>query len=286
MAGMSAGEIQYRLAFEISPIYLTGGIAQNVPGATIPLISYTEGEGFDNILEASSNKSLDDYFAHFIPIPGSLLVNNAIGQYPFANQSVAANAIIFEPLQISLLMICPARAPGGMLSKQSVMTSLKRTLDEHNLAGGMYSIATPSFLYENCVMLRMIDASIGETRQVQYRYQLDFLRPLVTLEEAQQSYNNLMAKINSQTQIQADANGEIGWSGSGIATGNPSSGVSSDIVPATGTDPGLGYAPSTQITDPSSIGDISVTQQTEGAFPSSFSPVDTGASLINIPSFI
>lgn len=241
---MTPGEVQFKLTYEISPIFLTGGIAGSMPGATVPIISYTDGNLFGSILAAGQEQALDNFFAHFIPVAGSTLVNNAIGKYPLANQSVAANALIFEPLRISLVMICPARREGDFRQRQAIITSLKRTLDAHHLAGGTYTIATPTFLYTDCVMTGFSDASGGETRQPQYRYQLDFEQPLISQQAAQQSYNNLMAKIGSQTQLTPDANGEIGWSNTGNTVGNPESGAAPEIVPPNQTDPGLGFAPS------------------------------------------
>src|SRR5687767_5118560 len=147
---MTPGMAAFRLAYEISPIYLTGGVAGNVPGATVPIISYTEGGGFSQIIRAGEGADLDSFFAHYMPLPGSKLISNAIGQYPFANQSVAANALITSPLNISLMMICPSRNAGDYSRRQAVITSLIRTLEAHNLAGGTYTIATPSFLYTDC----------------------------------------------------------------------------------------------------------------------------------------
>jgi hypothetical protein len=92
-------------------------------------------------------------------------------------------------------------------------------------------------------MLRMTDASGGETHQAQYRYQLEFLQPLVTEAGAQQSYNNLMSKIGSQTQINPDGNGQVGWSGLGNTVGNPDSGAAPSAIPSTKPNPSLGFAP-------------------------------------------
>lgn len=247
---MNPSASSWRLTYEISPIFLTSGIVGNLPGAMTPLIAYTEGNSFGSILGGGSEQELDNYFAHFSQVPGSTMISNAIGQYPFANISVAANAIIFEPLTVSLIMLCPARSAGGYVERQAILTSLKRTLDSHNLAGGTYSIATPNFLYTDCVMVRMVDASIGETRQPQYRYQLDFIQPLVSEEGAKQSYNNLMAKIGGQTQLQAaDAN----WSNVPNSVGNPASGASPSIIPTTKTDPGQGFAPTGDLTTGSAL---------------------------------
>lgn len=242
---MTPGQAAFRLAFEISPIYLTGGVAGNVPGATIPIISFTEGGGFGNILGAGSGVDLDKFFAHFRPLPGSRLVSNAIGTYPFANQSVAANALISSPLTVSLLMVCPSRNPGDYTRRQAVITSLIRTLETHNLAGGTYSVATPSYLYTDCIMTAFTDASSGETKQAQYAFQIDFQKPLISAQEAQQRYNNMMAKVGSQTQMQPNSNGDLTWSNVNNSVGNPGSGASPSMVPTTNPNPGQGFAAST-----------------------------------------
>jgi hypothetical protein len=267
---MSPGEAEFKLACEISPIYLTRGIAGNVPGATVPLISYTENANSITAAQVGDS-SLDSFFAHFVPVPGSSLENNAVAHYPFSNQDVAANAIIFEPLTVSLVMICPVNTPGGYRTKSSILTSLKNTLRAHNLAGGTYSVATPAYLYVDCILLRMVDASSGgETRQAQYRYQLDFYQPLVTEEGAAQSYNNLMSKIGSQTRITPDENGNVNWSGAGNTVGNPTSGAAPTIIPSTKADPGLGFAPSGNLTPGGALG---------GSGPGFNSPLSTAVAV-------
>lgn len=238
---MTPGSAQFRMTYEISPIMMTGGIAGNVPGATVPLIAFTEGGGFGNILGAGSGSNLDSFFAYFYPIAGSRLANNAVGTYPFANQSVAANAIITSPLSISMIMICPAKLAGDYSRRNAIITALKQTLDSHVLAGGLFSVATPAFLYTDCILTNFMDASAGETKQAQYRFQLDFIQPLVSKQQAQQSYNNMMAKINSQTEFTPSA---TPWSMESTTVGNPASGAAPAAIPGTRTDPGNGFAPS------------------------------------------
>ena len=280
------GYDNYRLQFEISPIYLTGGIAGNVPGATVPLLYYTEGTLFNSFLEAGLNRSLDDFFAHFVVEPGSSLVSNEIGEYPFANQSVAANAIIFTPLTLSVMMKCPAQNEGDYWRRGAIISSLKATLDAHNLAGGTYSVATPAYLYTDLLLLRMADASSGETKQTQYQYRWDFRRPLISQQEANQSYSNLLAKINSQTQLTPNASGNIPWSSAGNTTGDPASGAASAIVPSNSPDPGLGFAPTgTNDTTGSGVAGFADTPATAAPSPAANPPPppDAGVSGINIP---
>lgn len=293
----SPGEAQWQLTYQISPIFMTGGLAGSMPGATVPLISYTEGNLFGSLLDAGVDRPLDSFFAQFMPVAGSLLGNYAVGKYPFANQQVAANAIIFEPLRVSMVMICPMRRAGDPSQHQAVITSLVRTLNAHILAGGTFSVATPKFLYIDCLLTGFSDASGGETKQPQYRYQLDFEKPLISQQEAQQSYNNLMAKIGAQTQLTPNANGEIAWSGVNNTVDNAGSGAATNIIPSTRSDPGLGFAPS--VVDRKDAGSpgsgfagtldrdrASVTPTSQPTSPSPAGTAILNASEMNIPTVV
>src|SRR5271169_111903 len=136
-----SGFVSWKESFQLSPIYLTGDspIVSGVSGGIVALTSL--------IGMTSDTGSLDDYFANFIPMPGATLVDNQIATYPFANQSVAANALIPQPLQISMKMVVPVRDPGGYWLKQAIMLSLQSSLQTHNTHGGTYTIATPSYFY-------------------------------------------------------------------------------------------------------------------------------------------
>ncbi len=238
---ISSGLADFKLAYQANPIFLTGGIAGNMPGGAVPLLSYTQGLDFTTLISGGGDSSLDNLFASFLPVPGSSLISNLIGTYPFANQATAANAIITSPLNISVMMICPARGPGDYSTKLSIITGLKATLDQHIMNGGTFAIATPSFFYFDCLMTGMRDASSGETHQAQYRWQLDFQKPLVSLEEAQQKQNNLMSKIGPEgTKVTPDASGAIPWSSPANTVGNPDSGATAAIVPP-GGNPGLSF---------------------------------------------
>jgi hypothetical protein len=231
--GISPGMDLYRLSYEISPIILTNGIAENIPGGGLPIIAITEALNFvDGLLSGPDDLNFDDFFAHFIPLPGSTLGEQQLGEYPFANQAVAANSVIRQPLTISMRMICPARGESGYALKLATMSALKTTLDLHNASGGTYTIATPSWFYTNCVFLKMFDTSMNESKQVQNTYQLDFRRPLITLEDAQAAQNSLMAQITAGTPI----NGIPSWSGLSPTLNNPPSlATIGTLSPASGT---------------------------------------------------
>jgi hypothetical protein len=131
---VSALGAAYTLSFELSPIMLCGGIAQNIPGGVLPIIAITEAATFGSgLLGPGGPASLDNYFAHFTPLPGGTLAENQIGTYPFANQAVAANAIIAQPLTISMLMVCPAHTvsgyPGALVTMLALQTAAEHLSD-------------------------------------------------------------------------------------------------------------------------------------------------------------
>jgi hypothetical protein len=230
-----AGFITFKLAYQLTPIILTSGIATGLGGA-LPIIALTEGpnylDAFQAIVENAINPQLDGFFASFQPLPGSALLSNQVATYPYANQTVAANAIIPQPLNISMLMLCPAgNASGGYPLKLVTMTSLQNSLSQHNLLGGLYSIITPSYIYTNCIMTGMHDISGGESRQTQFVYQLDFLQPLVTVPQAQNALNGLMNKLSNGTAIPG---GTPSWSVAGLGINNPASLLNTSLVPTPG----------------------------------------------------
>lgn len=226
---MSAGRTAFQLGYQVSPIILTGGIAALIPGGMLPIVAITQAPSFVNgLLQGNLSPSLDDYFAQFEPVPGGTLVDNQIGQYPFANQQVAANAIIAQPLHVSLNMVCPVREAGGYVAKLATFGALKAALDAHNGSGGTYTVVTPAYIYTNCVMTGMRDVSGAESKQRQFMWQLDFTKPLVALDTAQNLANSLMARIGGQLPI----DGQPTWSGLATAVGNTVSNAVQGVIPA------------------------------------------------------
>jgi len=219
MSGTSAGLAAYKFAFELCPIFLTGGVAKFVPGSVLPIVVLLEALNAPiDLITGGGNFNLDDFFAHFLPQAGSTLIENDIARYPFANQAVAANALIEKPLHISMRMICPAKDDLGVWIKLGTMLLFRAAIAQHNRSGGLYTVATPSFFYTNCIMSDMRDATGGEGHQVQTEWQLDFERPLLTLEAAQSVQNNLMSKLSNGTQLGDDPSWSGGQSGIGQVT--------------------------------------------------------------------
>ena len=212
---MSFSRSVFQLSYQLSPIIFVNGIANKIPGKMLPILVLFEATNAINALASlngASLASLEASFAHFQPLPGATLIHNQIGHYPFANQQVAGNAIIVEPLNISLLMRCPVNTDNGYLTKFLTMSALKGILDYHIQLGGMFTILTPSYVYENCVLLQLSDASTGETKQVQNTWKWDFQKPLLTQEAAQSAQNQLMDKITVGGKID-----ELSWSSIGNA---------------------------------------------------------------------
>jgi hypothetical protein len=199
---------QYDLAFQVSPIILQGGIVKGAQGALLPITFLTS---------ATPPETLDDAFAHYLPLPGSTLISQAVASYPFANQAIAANATIQMPLTISLMMIAPVNKSGGYLTKLSTFSNLQKQLALHNSSGGTYIVATPAYIYNYMLLTAMTDAtpevSAEGGKQVQIQYQLDFIQPILTAQGAQAALNGLMQKATNGNKLTQP----IGWSG------NPSS---------------------------------------------------------------
>lgn len=200
---MSLTQTAYRFAYEIAPITLVGGVAAGLPGGVLPLLVITEALNLVEGLMSSGTSalSLDNFFAHFKTLPGGQLVNNQIGSYPYANQQVAANAIIVQPLTVSLEMLCPVKSQGGYIAKSLTMAAITALLAKHSVSGGTYTVLTPAKLYTGLILTELKDISGGESKQMQFHYQWDFVQPLTSLSAAAGALNNLTDKINSQVPV-------------------------------------------------------------------------------------
>lgn len=215
----------YNLAFQVSPIILTGGIASQIPGGAMPVISLMGqvlGFGMSAIHQGVQ---LSDFYAYFLPMEGATTINNSIGHYPFANQHVAGNAYVEEPKNVSLMMVVPVKDHAGYLSKLAQFTSFRNSLNSHVQSGGTFDIATPSFLYQNCVLKTMTDASGNDSKQQQIRWQLDFEQPLVTQSEAKSAVAGLMDVYQSGKQVL----GNPSWTNGARATANAVNGAASNV---------------------------------------------------------
>ena len=226
---ISPAAVRFQLAYEISPITLTGGAMTNFPGGALPIVALTEPGIYSGglLAEAILAPDLDLYLAHFIPLPSTTLIDNQYGEYPFANQQVAANAAIVQPLRTSLLMICPANPVVGYFERSAILANMQAQLAAHVLAGGSFTVATPAITLSNGLLLRIEDVSpvvSADAPQPQTEWRWDFYFPLVTQQQAQQAQNAQMAKITSGTQYDPS-------NPSSAAIGAPQTGVVSQAVP-------------------------------------------------------
>lgn len=215
MATNDAFRAAYDLAFQVSPIVLTGGAY----ASPMPIIGLTGQLGAFVQGFASGQDVLSSFYATYLPIPGSTVINNSIATYPFANQQVAANAIIEQPKAISLMMIAPVRDSGGYLTKLAIFTALQTALSNHNNNGGTYTVVTPAFIYTDCVMTSMTDITSGATAQRQVEWQLDFIKPLISTSDANAAFSNQMAKIAGGGVLKQAS--PTGITGSNPVTGIP-----------------------------------------------------------------
>lgn len=215
----------FKQKFGINPIVLTGGIASQLPGGKMPILSLTNPGNFSGGIGGDPTTD-GEYFAEYIPVPGGTLIENQVGMYPFANQATAANAIIAQPLRIAMLMVCPARPGVNFSNKLAVIQSLQQSLQKHNMMGGLYSVATPSAIYTDCLLTAMIDASTGQSAQAQFQWRLEFIKPLLTLQAAQQTMNAAMSKWANGTP----SNGQT--SGRDLTVNQPGTNAAPSTIPA------------------------------------------------------
>lgn len=231
---------QYQVSYEISPIVLVGGVAGT---GMLPLISVLSSQNFDlGILSSASQSNPDSFFGHFRVLPGHTLMDNEVATYPVANQTVAANAIITDPLRVAVEMLVPANGQVTIENKLSLMTSLKSTLDKHTAQGGWYNVATPSYIYQGCVLVSLMDGTDAEEGdQVQVRWVWSFMQPLLTAQAAQAAQNQAMNKISRNTKNSGDPPGSTPLSSN---LGQPSSNIVQNVVPAASGSIASNVAPS------------------------------------------
>lgn len=233
---MTPGEITWKVGFQQSPIILVGGVVPEFLGGYLPIMAITEIANFPAGLLSGGAIGMDNFFANFKPLQGSSLINQDIGKYPFANQQVAANAVIAQPLSVSMEMTVIARTRFGYYEKLAIMLALRETLYKHNNSGGRYIVMTPSYIYTNCLMKQMIDTSTGSTLQPQNTWTIEFEKPLVTLDEAEASQSSLMQWISRETKI----TGGPAWSGINPSTSMPGSLASAGGSPISTISSGAG----------------------------------------------
>lgn len=229
----AAAASAYDLAFQISPIILNGGIVTNTLGGMMPIIGLT---GQLAALGQSLLSGTGEPFARFVPVPGSTLISNSTATYPFASQFVAANAVIKQPKNVSLIMYAPVKDTGGYLTKLAIMEALRSSIEAHIAAGGTFHVATPAHIYLNCLLNSITDVTSGEMgKQQMVQFEWSFFQPLVSQQQAQAAQNSLMSKLTGGQQIiPSGLAGTSIWSSAATAIGSAAQGAAQGISGITG----------------------------------------------------
>ncbi|QHP80643.1 hypothetical protein EO763_12275 [Pectobacterium odoriferum] len=218
----------YTLGFEISPVILCGGVAESIPGGMLPIVAITQSASFvTGLLSGSINLiDLDKYFCHWRPVQGATMIDYDIARYPFANQRVAANALLAQPNRVSLMMDAPVNENTGAMTKLVTFSALQAVLQAHANLGGTFIVATPSLIYSNCILRTVKDASAGSEGLPQRSWLWEFEQPLITEKDAERAENSFFNKINDGDQVTDSA-----WTNTANALGNTALGGSvSDVV--------------------------------------------------------
>jgi hypothetical protein len=206
-----------QLLYQVSPIILTGGIAGNQPGQMQSLMALAAPQNPANQQNAEpliapqlwgqpspNTNLLDNSFGVFNVLPGGSLVQQTIPKYPLADMTMAANAIVRDPIQVSLIWDTPMKPMQGVdawATKLAIMQNLKGMLDQHNNAGGLYIVMTPAYFYINLIMVALTDNSRGGSPLPQNAWRFDFERPqVVTLPDAMGAQSILMRKLTGGLQ--------------------------------------------------------------------------------------
>lgn len=213
----------YKLGFEISPVILCDGVAQSIPGGMLPIVALTQSASYvSGLLSGAINLTdLDKYFCHWRTAQGATMIDYDIGRYPFANQAVAANALLAQPLRISMIMDAPVNENTGAMTKLVTLSSLQVVLQAHANLGGTFIVATPALIYSGCILRTVRDVTNANEPLPQRQWLWDFEKPLISDDGAKKTVANFVKKINDGDKVT-----EAAWTNTVAALGNTSLGGS------------------------------------------------------------
>lgn len=243
------GLVDFQYNYSESPIILVAGVAGQ---GQIPISVYLNQTAFrggiTSIQSPAGNNpaqagSSHNNFGVFSVLPGGTLIDNQIAHYPLANQAVAANAVVTQPLKISLEMTAPALDVVPFSLKQSVFRALKSALDQHISLGGYFTVQTPAYVYENCLLENLVDGSDAdfEGAQPQIRWIWSFEQPLLTVQQGQAAQSQAAARITNNQYNVGDPPGSVP-----LITNQSSSPVANAVVPSTSSLVGSSVSPATR----------------------------------------
>ena len=162
-----------------SPIYTTDPSRDPRPDAALSRIAGVTQQ----TTQTQTGTNLDEAFGAFTVIPGGTLCVNTVPKYPLASMTMAANAIVREPINVSLVWDTPMRGPNAWDVKLTTMQALKAMLDQHNNLGGTYTVMTPAYYYDNLILTALTDNSRGGNPLPQNAWRFDFERPMIVTEQ-------------------------------------------------------------------------------------------------------
>ncbi len=197
MSFLSAiGRPAFDIVHELSPILLKNGIAENRAEKLMLIGEITQP------LPPLPFSQNDGFFAHWKTIGGGSLMQNTVAQYPLANQATAGNAVIQQPVNISMLMYCPATGTYDVALRKMFISNIMTSINLHIRLGGLFVVYTPFFIYDNCILIGIRDASEGSVPELQNALIFDFIRPMIMDEqEAETAQNSFMSKITNGQKI-------------------------------------------------------------------------------------
>lgn len=210
----------YKLGFEISPVILCDGIAASISGGMLPIVALTQSASFVSGLVSGSLDltNTDSYFCHW-RAAGGTLINDQVASYPFANQQVAANAVMAQPNTLTMVMEAPMNDNAGAMTRLTTLSALQAVLQAHRNLGGTYTIATPAAIYSGCLLMTLRDVPNQGRPTPQETWQWDFVQPLVSESGAESAVNSFLSKIDSGDKSTSSA-----WTNATAALGNTSLG--------------------------------------------------------------
>lgn len=211
----------YKLGFEISPVILCDGVAQSIPGGMLPIVALTQSASYvSGLLGGAINLTdLDKYFCHWRAAQGATMIDYDIGRYPFANQAVAANALLAQPLRVSMIMDAPVNENTGAMTKLVTLSSLQAVLQAHANLGGTFVVATPGIIYSSCILRTVRDVTNANEPLPQRQWLWEFEQPLISDNGAGRAVANFVKKIDS-----GDKTNGTSWTSTAAALGNTSLG--------------------------------------------------------------
>ena len=109
----------------------------------------------------------------------------------------------------------------GAMTKLVTLSALQAVLQAHANLGGTYIVATPSIIYNNCILKTVKDSSAGNDPLPQRSWLWDFEQPLISETAADQAVNSFLSKIDG-----GDQNNSSAWTNTVSALGNTSLGGS------------------------------------------------------------